>query len=295
MNTDKNTKIEKIRPKKSLITSEGIIKNIVLILFLILTLTPLIWCLIMSFTPEYDMFNPTRILPKEATLENFASILDPSTSAHEAVFRGLKNSLTMSAITILTGIPVTVLTGYAFSRYEFKGKNFILRFLLITIVIPLFTTIIPIYALFSNYELLDKLFWISLIYLSAFLPMNSWIIYNYFRSIPKELWEAAKIDGCSEIQTFFKIILPISYPIVITSMLILFLMSWNQFQIPLILTTSQDHKVITLVLQEFMGRDAISYGMIAVCGIVSILPPALVAIVFRKFLISGLMSGSVKG
>ncbi len=221
--------------------------------------------------------------------------MDYNSSAHQVLFKGLKNSIISSIITISIGIPVSVMTGYSFSRYKFKGKKFILKAILVTIVIPVFTTIIPIYSIFARYGMLDNLFWISIVYVSAFLPINSWIMKNYFDAIPKEILEAAIVDGCTEWDVFFKIILPISHPIIITCMLTMFLMSWNQFQIPLILTSSQNNKVVTLILSEFMTRDAISYGLIAVCGVFSIIPPAILAIVFRKFLISGLVSGSVKG
>lgn len=276
-------------------SSIDFLNTVVLLLFLIFTLTPLIWCFIISLTPEFDMFSHKGFLPETIIFDNYKEILNVNSSAHETLFLGLKNSLLSSIITILVGIPICVSAAYSFSKYKFKGRGFVLKFILTTIVIPLFTTIIPIYALFANYGLLNSLFWLSVIYVTSFLPINTWIIMNYLNALPGELYEAARIDGCSEIQIFFKIILPLSYPIIITATLIMFLMAWNQFQIPLILTTSQDTKVVTLVLSEFMGRDAISYGMIAVCGIFSILPPALLAIFFRKFLISGLTSGSIKG
>lgn len=269
---------------------------ITVLLFLILSLGPIIWSIIISITPESEMFsNSINILPTNLYFGNYIKILQEGTSANQAVFGGIKNSLKISLLTISMGLPISVISGYAFSRYKFKRKNFILRSILLTIVIPVFSTIIPIYSFFSKYGLLDSLFWTSVIYVSAFLPINTWIVMIYFNSLPKELWEAAKVDGCNEFQTFYKIILPISYPIMITSALMLFLMSWNQFQLPLILISSQKNKVITTVLSEFVSRDAISYGLISVSGLFAIIPPALMAIMFRKFLISGLTSGAVKG
>src|SRR5699024_12373905 len=100
--------------------------------------------------------------------------------------------------------------------------------------------------------MLDNLFWISIIYVSAFLPINSWIIMNYFNSIPTEILEAEIIDGASERAIFFKIILPLSYPIIITTTLTMFLMSWSQFKIPLILTASHSKKVIKFILLELL-------------------------------------------
>ncbi|SHE97446.1 carbohydrate ABC transporter permease [Clostridium fallax] len=276
--------------------SEKTIYYIATLIFIIFTLGPIIWCFIISITPENEMLKETAsLLPSSITLGNYKEILNPSTQSHVILFNGIKNSLTISVITLLIGIPISVITGFTFSKYRFKGRNFMMKFILITTVIPVFTTIIPIYGIFSEYNMLDSLFWISVIYVSSFIPMNTWIMMTYFNSIPKGIWEAAEVDGCNEREAFFKVILPVSTPIIFACMLIMFLMSWNQFQIPLILTSSQENKVVTLIMSEFMSRDSISYGMIATCGIFSIIPPTIIAILFRKLLISGLTSGSVKG
>lgn len=201
----------------------------------------------------------------------------------------------MALVSIFIGIPTSILSAYAFYRYDFKGKKLVINLLMITIVIPVFTTIIPIYAMFANFQMLDKIFYVSIIYVSAFVPVITWIMLNYFKSIPKELLEAGQIDGLKESQLFFKIVLPLSYPIILTAILMIFIMSWNQFQIPLILLSSPENRVVTLVLSDFMTRDDISYGLIALSGLISLIIPALVAIIFRNSLISGLTQGSVKG
>ncbi len=161
--------------------------------------------------------------------------------------------------------------------------------------VPLFTTIIPIYAIFAQYGLLNSEFWISVIYITSMVPITIWIMIGYFRTIPKEIFEAAVLDGADEKRIFLNLVLPLSLPIIITSVLMMFIMSWNQYQIPMILSTSPDKKVVTMIMSDFMSRDGISYGIIAACGIIAVLPPALLAVLFRRFLVSGLSSGSVKG
>ena len=154
---------------------------------------------------------------------------------------------------------------------------------------------IPLYAVFSKLGLLDKRIWAAIVYVSSFLPLITWIMMNYFSAIPDELYDAARVDGCTERQLFFRVILPLSGPILLTVSLMLFLMSWGQFQIPLILISSPEKRVLTLVLSDFMGRNDVSYGLICASGILSLLIPALLAVLFRNFLLSGLMQGSVKG
>ena len=142
--------------------------------------------------------------------------------------------------------------------------------------------------------MLDSMLWTSVIFISAFIPLNIWIIMNYFRELPEDLWEAAAIEGANERQLFFQIGLPLAKPIVLTSSLVIFLMSWKQYIIPMLLLSSHNNKVLTLIMSEFMTRDAINYSVIAMSGIIVIIPPLLASIIFRKNLVSGLTAGSVK-
>ena len=268
---------------------------IVVLFFILFTLGPLIWAFIISITPEPEItqFN-TNLIPKNPYWQNYQELFDPDSSAFDTVFPALWNTVKMSFLSILIGLPIATMTAYAFYRYRFKGNRLIFLFIIITIVIPVFTTIIPIYAMFARNGLLDNMFWVSIIYISAFLPLNTWLIYVYFQSIPYEVIEAAMMDGADEVKVFFETVLPLSWPILVTGVLIIFLMAWSQFQIPMILTSSQNTKVITLVLQEFQGRYAVSYGLIAASGILTIIPPTIVAVFFRRFLVSGLTGGATK-
>ncbi|MDD7363021.1 MAG: carbohydrate ABC transporter permease [Peptoniphilus sp.] len=266
------------------------------ILFLILTLGPLLWLLSLSLTEETSILTRDGgIVPAHIYGGNYARLFDPASKEHALVFGALKNSLFAVLMTLGLGLPISYLSAYAYARYRFKGRRFLLTALLISMVIPVFTTIIPIYAVYARFGLLDKLFFTALIYVSSLLPVNTWMMTNYLEQIPGELWEAARVDGCSERQIFFKLALPLSKPILAASALMIVLMAWNQYQIPLILTSSPAHKPITLVLSDFVGRDVISVGMIAASGIFAVLPPALLAVIFRKFLVQGILRGSVKG
>lgn len=198
-------------------------------------------------------------------------------------------------MTLLVGIPICLMSAYTLSRIEFKGRKLIRNLLLITMVIPVMATIIPLFRIFVARQLLDNVFWLSVVYVSSYLPMITWLMSNYFSTIPKELEEAAVIDGCGKLATFMKIILPISYPIILSAALIMFLNTWNQFQIPLILASSIETKPVAIVVSEFMTKDSIQYGLTAAAGILAVIPPAVTALIFRKFLISGMMRGSVKG
>lgn len=265
------------------------------ILFLIFTLGPFVWTFIMAITPKAAMFAPSaKLIPDHIIWDNFQNLFSGGRRS-VTYFIGLKNSMRAVVITILIGMPVSMMSAYALSRMEFPGRKLIKNTLLITMVIPVMATIIPLYRMFSAGKLLDNIFWLSAVYVSSYLPMATWMITNYLSTIPKELEEAAKIDGCGEISAFVRVILPLSYPIVLSVSLIMFLNTWSQFQIPLILASSMETKPMAIVISEFVTKDSVEYGLIAAAGIVSLIPPALAAIIFRKYLISGMVNGSVKG
>ena len=265
------------------------------ILFLIFTLGPFVWTFIMAITPKVMMFAPSaKLFPEHIIWDNFRELFSGGRRSI-TYFTGLKNSMRAVVITILIGMPVSMMSAYALSRMEFSGRKLIKNTLLITMVIPVMATIIPLYRMFSVGKLLDNIFWLSAVYVSSYLPMATWMITNYLSTIPKELEEAAKIDGCGEISAFVRVILPLSYPIVLSVSLIMFLNTWSQFQIPLILASSMETKPMAIVISEFVTKDSVEYGLIAAAGIVSLIPPALAAIFFRKYLISGMVNGSVKG
>ncbi len=268
---------------------------IFMILFLICTIGPFVWAFLISITPEYGMFAKTSgLFPTQVTWENYRELLFSGSRQSRLFFTGVKNSLKAVVVTLVIGMPSALLSAYALARMEFKGRKVIKNLLLFTMVIPVMATIIPIYHIFMDYGLLDNIFWLSVIYVSSLLPAAVWLISNYFATIPKELEEAALVDGCGTMGAFLKIILPTSVPVIISSILILFLNTWSQFQIPLILASSKMTKPIAVITSEFMTKDAVKYGITAAAGICAVIPPIILALFLKKFLVSGMTGGAVK-
>ncbi len=267
-----------------------------LTVFLILTMGPFLWTFVLSVTPEYAMMEKsTNLLPKVTTFDNYRELLTEGTQKGSVLMMGIKNALKAVGATLLLGIPISMMSAYALSRMEFRGRRLIKNLLLITMVIPVMATIIPLFRLFVARHWLDNVFWLSMVYVSSYLPLVTWLMSNYFATIPKELEEAALIDGCGRIASFLRIIVPTSYPIILSAALIMFLNTWSQFQIPLILASSIQTKPVAIVVSEFMTKDSVQYGLTAAAGMIAVIPPAVTALVFRRFLISGMMGGAVKG
>ena len=210
--------------------------SLALILFLIFFLGPIIWTFIISITPDALVLEKSlNFLPRSFSFNNYKILLNISSRQGNLLFRGMNNAIYASFITIIICIPMGILSALALSRINFIGASFIKNSLLITMAIPVMATIIPIYKLFMQLKLLNNMYMLSLVYVTAYLPIITWLTMNYFMSIPKDLDEAAMVDGCSKFMAFIKVILPISFPIIASSILIIFLSTWSQFQIPLIL------------------------------------------------------------
>lgn len=273
----------------------GALYWIVVALFLAVTLGPLLWALIVSVTPEFEMFkNTARFLPEQPTLDNYIRLFTPNRQSR-LFWRSVLNSAATAGLTLAVGLPCAVLCAYPLSRMRFPGRKLIRNSLLITMAIPVFSTIIPLYKLFADRQLLDNHFWLSLVYVTSFLPLTTWLISNWFDTLPRELEEAARIDGCGQLATFFRVVLPISYPILFSALLMIVLMSWNQFQIPLILASSKATKPVAIITSEFVVKDSVQYGLTTAAGLTALLPPAFVALFFHRFLIRGMTSGATKG
>ena len=267
-----------------------------LLIFLIFYLGPFIWTFIISITPDSMVLEKSlNFLPKSTTFKNYLLLFDISSRQGKLLFSGMRNAIYASFVTIVLCIPMALLSAYALSRFKFFGKDFIKNSLLITMAIPVMATIIPIYKMFMQLKLLNNMYALSLVYVTSYLPVIVWLMSNYFSSIPRDLDEAAMVDGCTKTEALIYVVLPLSYPIIASAVLIIFLSTWSQFQIPLILASNNDTKPIAIITSEFITKDTVHYGLTAAAGILAIIPPALLALVFRKFLVSGIMKGSVKG
>lgn len=271
----------------------NIVYCISVIIFLIFIMVPILWCFIISISFEKDIFNDMSVFfPKNISFINYLKLLNPNMREGTNFLLAMKNSLFTSSITVFIGTPLAVICGYSFARFKYrKGIKIFMGILLSTMIIPFFTTIIPLYTLFAKFNLLNSIGWLAIIYISSFLPMVTWITTNYFKEFPIEIEEMALIDGCTRFQVIIKILLPNVYPIILTGMLIIFLRAWSQYQLPLILAASRDVKPLTVLLAEFSSKDLILYGQIAAAGILTLLPPMIFSFIFRKYLISGLTKG----
>jgi len=258
-------------------------------------IAPPLWLFISSVSDLKDLLAiPLRWIPQQISFERYAKIL--FSQGPESEFRIImKNSLFVASLVTIICVAIGSFSAYAFSRLRFPGKEKILFILLFSYMLPPVAIIIPIYQIFSSANLLDTRGALVLVYSAIIVPFVIWIMRTYFDTIPHDLEDAAKIDGCSSLSTLFRVILPLSVPGIVATLLFAFLMSWEEFFIALILTSSPAAKTIPVAIAEFSGRHSIDFGMMATGGVLAAIPPVLIALLFQKYIVGGLLSGAVKG
>lgn len=264
---------------------------------IIMILAPPAWLFISSISSQQQLLEiPLKWIPTKATFNRYTSIIQATGNSSEAVFkRALLNSTIIALIVASASVFLGGLAAYAFTRLRLFAGRSILFTLLFAYMLPPIMIIVPLYRTFSKLGILDTISSLSLTYLASIMPFAIWTLRGYFLSLPKSLESAAMIDGCSRFGAFFRIVVPLSLPGIAASFLLCFILSWEEFLIALIFTSSPMSKTITVAIAEFQGRHAIDYPLMATGGMIAAIIPVLISLVCQKWLVTGLTAGSVKG
>lgn len=272
-------------------TAFKIIRYFLYILVFAIFVTPIYWAIVTSFKDPTEMFLfPPKWFTLKPILGHYKNVL-----FYTKIPIAFRNSLITSTTTVVITMILSTMAAYGFSRYEFKFKNTTLISLIVTRMLPTSILIVPLYVMMNKLGMLDSFQGMILIYTSMNIPFSIWIMKSFFDSIPKELDEAALIDGCSEWTAFYKIIFPLTKPGLIAIGILAFFSCWNEFIIALILTSSSFVQPISLGLYAFMSEQGVDWGPMTAAAVIAILPPSLFFIIFQKHFIAGITGGAVKG
>lgn len=260
-------------------------------------LAPPAWLFISSISSLSELLSvPVHWIPQEPTFERYRQVIFATGTDSAAVFRrSMFNSLIVAGAVTVICVVVGSVAAYSFARMQFAGHSNLLYVLLISYTLPPIMLLVPLYSIMGDLGLTDTLQGLIIVYSALIMPFAVWIMRGYFQTIPRELEEAAMTDGCTRLSAFGRIILPLSVPGLVATSLFCFLLSWEEFLIALIFTSSPQAKTIPVAIAEFTGRHAIDFGMMATGGVIAAIPPMLIALVFQRYLISGLSSGAIKG
>ena len=256
-------------------------------------LAPFAWMAIASVQTQAELVSrPLPWWPAQFFPDRYVTIFTDQTNSG---FRdALRNSLIVSAAVVLISMVVGILGSYAFARLRFRFRRAILMVFLFTYMLPQIALLIPLYLILSNLNLLDNVLGLIIVDCSLVVPFVLWILSNYFLTIPQELEESAWIDGASRLGALFRIVLPSARPGIFAAGMFAFLLAWDEFMYALIFTSTTASKTVPVAIAEFSGRYSTDFGLVAAGGILAALPPVILAVVFQRNVVSGLVSGAVK-
>ncbi len=270
------------------------------VVLLVWSLGPIYWTIASSVTPSDDFsVRPIHFFPQHFTFEHYSRLLGINVNRIGGVevwrqFRAaLLNSVITSVAATLLCVAISALGAYAFTRMRFPGRNALFGLVVATLAIPAYAVLIPLYQIMIKMHLVDTYVGVALIYVSAYLPLSLWLLRSVFDALPLSLEEAAQLDGAGRLFIFFKIVLPLAGPGLTAAAILTFLGAWGQYLVPLIFSP-QATKPLTVLIPEFVTKNFIDYGLITASGSIAIVIPALVVIFLNRYLVSGLLAGSVK-
>lgn len=269
-------------------TLRAVIHKVILIILLVIVIFPFFWLLVSSFKHEKDIITyPPGIFAPEATIENYLKVW---TSI--PLLDNLINTVIFAGGVMILSTFINSLAAYAFARMRFKGRKILFYFVLLTMMMPFQIFMIPLFMEVNALGLLDS--YAGLIIPRMASATGIFLMRSFFVSLPKELEESARIDGLSEFKIFFKIMLPLCKPAMLTSALLTLMTNWKDLLYPLLLTRSTDMRTLPAGLALLAGENIFSYGPVMAGAVISILPLLIVYIFLQKYFVQGTVTTGMK-
>jgi trehalose/maltose transport system permease protein len=262
-----------------------------LFLFVLVSIFPLIWIFKMSIITKSELFaSPPTIVPQNPTGAEYAQIFsDP------AFQKALVNSAIISGVTTVVCLFFGSIAAYAIARLRFRFKASVMTLILAISFFPAVAIIAPLFIQYSAFGLIDT-YWAAIISDTVFaLPLTVWLLVAFFRELPKDLEEAARVDGATTIQAFRKVIVPLAAPGVFTTAILTFIFAWNEFLFATTFLFTPNTQPVTVVIPNFASQYTVDYGAQAAAAVVVTVPLVILVLIFQRRIVSGLTAGAVKG
>jgi trehalose/maltose transport system permease protein len=267
----------------------------VILLICFYALFPFLWAIRSAFTPEGDLFaTPLQYFPSHPTLDNFREAL--STDFFQ---RALINSTIVAGSVTVLSLVIGSLAAYALGRFRFHGRSFVMYLMLSMTIFPQIAILGALYTMINDFHLYDRLGALILSYLIFTLPFTVWVLTSFMRALPADLEEAAYVDGATPLQVFYKVLLPLIAPGLVTTGLLAFIAAWNEYLFALSFIQDPNKYTVPLALTNFQGESGsafnVPWGQIMAATVIVTLPLIAITLILQKRILAGLTAGAVKG
>jgi multiple sugar transport system permease protein len=267
------------------------LKVFLAVLILVPTLFPVIWIVISSMKTNLETHTvPVTLLPANWSLEAYEQIFERRNFG-----RYMSNAMIVALFTTAWGVIVAAWSGYGFARYDFRYKAAVMAFVLIAQSFPRILLVIPYFQFSNRFGLTDTYAGLILAYSTFIQPLCLWIMKEYFEQIPRDLDEAAMVDGASPYRAFWDVILPLARPALGATAIIAFLTAWNEYEFALVLTTTERVRTISVAIASLIGEFTTEWNQVMAAAAVGTVPVIIVFIFFQRQLMQGMMGGAIKG
>lgn len=284
--------MKKIRDRKIEAKSTRLVKNlisVILIIYSSLSIFLIGNTILSSFKTKSDLINNTLGFPKTFTLDNYAVVL-----GEEHFFRYFLNSVLLVGVSVVCLELVASMVAYGLAQFKFKGKGFLQNYFLMGMMFPIQLGILPLFIMLTKAHLNNSLLGLVLIY-TANLSFPVFTFSRFFKELPVSVIESARIDGASEFQIFFKMVVPISKPVIFTVGLLNFVQLWNDFFMPLVFLTKTSVRTLTLAVYSYSANFLANWDKIFAAATIALIPVIIVYFMFSEQIVAGLTGGAVKG
>jgi N,N'-diacetylchitobiose transport system permease protein len=276
--------------------ARAVSRNGIGLLIALATLFPIFWMVATAFKPSQEIYSLTpSLLPAHPTLGNFAKVASGQASGIGPVWLFFRNSLSVTLATVVVASVVSLLASVAVARFRFRLRGSFLVMLLIVQMIPANALVIPLFLDYRKLNLLDSLTGLIILYAGLALPISIWLLRNFVAAVPRELEEAAALDGASPARIFWRILFPLVAPGLVATSTFSFITAWNEFIFALTFLSTQSKYTLPIYVQYFFGRGGANWGPIMAASTLYTIPPVVFFLIVQRRMIGGLVAGSVKG
>ena len=270
----------------------GLIGRYAALLFtIVLTIFPLVWLILTSIRSNADIFSvPVHIIPKQMTLIQYLNVFEKYDTLSY-----LWNTVFVSLMTVVFVIVVAVPCAYSIARFKLPGLKIAIGLLLVMRMIPVIAFAIPMFAVFAAFGMLDSVWALILAHTASKLPVAIWLLMGFIQDVPREVEEAAQVDGAGIVRTLATIVTPLIWPGIGATAVITFLFTWNDLLLALTLTSSKAAQTLPVGLTNFISQYGIDWGAMSAAGVLMVIPTLIFVWFAQGLLIKGLMTGAVRG